>query len=104
MVTEKELRSLKGQRVRIKNKFGGNYVGRVGTIRASKKWGGRLKVTLYNMGIYRRILMRPLRPLRMTVVFRVYKTQKYTEVLNNMQRSFFLDSIELVDVNPPAEF
>ena len=100
MTTEKELRALKGQRVMIRNKFGGHYVGTVGTIRASKRWGGRLKVYLSSMRVLNQRWSRPPKALRKTCL-RVLSPGFY-EVYSKVDtaRDFFIDDIEIIEVNP----
>lgn len=100
MTTEKELRALRGQRVMIRNKFGGHYVGTVGSIRSSKRWKGRLKVYLADMRMLGQRWCRKPRAFRWTCLC-IRKSGLY-EIYSKVcrARDFFIDDIEIIEVNP----
>lgn len=99
MTTEKELRALKGQRVMIRNKFGGHYVGTVGTIRAKALGRSIEGLPQLHAGLESTVVPYAL-ALKKTCL-RVLSPGFY-EVYSKVDtaRDFFIDDIEIIEVNP----
>ncbi|TXH11686.1 MAG: hypothetical protein E6R04_01160 [Spirochaetes bacterium] len=102
-LTKEQWKELRNQKVVIRNKFGGYFMGNVGHLLESKVWKNRVKVLLYSVDL----LAHGEPYLGKHSAFRrcslKCKKKLYVAHYNGGTRSFFIDDADVIHVNPQGD-